>query len=214
MKASTALIIAMLMVAVACTHKETVKPSASAPGMMCTTLFDQTGLSVCTEEGQGKINTYESCTLNMPVQDPKKLTPCPLSKPVPEPPCKPEPAKVSTVTPQKECTVPGIKSIHFDYNKQDIKKEDKPTLHELAKMLKADKNSNVVIEGNCDERGTNEYNLALGERRAKAAKDFLMKLGVSTTQIKTSSNGEEDPVCTEHNESCWAKNRRDDFILK
>ena len=71
----------------------------------------------------------------------------------------------------------------------------------------------VSIQGNCDERGTNEYNLALGERRAKSAMKYLNALGISADRMSTISYGEERPVCTEHNESCWWKNRRDDFRL-
>ena len=106
-----------------------------------------------------------------------------------------------------------FKDIHFDYDRFAILDADKPMLKDLASFLKYNKAAKVQIEGNCDERGTNEYNLALGDRRARAAKDVLVSSGVSSSRIKTVSYGEEKPICTEHEESCWFKNRRDHFAV-
>jgi peptidoglycan-associated lipoprotein len=103
--------------------------------------------------------------------------------------------------------------IHFDFDKYDIKAEDRPALKKIADWLIANPHVTLRAEGNCDERGTNEYNLGLGERRANAAKAYLMSLGVPAARIKTISYGEEKPLCTEHNESCWLKNRRDHFEI-
>ncbi|MCU0584256.1 MAG: OmpA family protein, partial [Syntrophales bacterium] len=72
----------------------------------------------------------------------------------------------------------------------------------------------VVVEGNCDERGTNEYNMALGQRRADAAAKYLMDLGIAKDRVSTVSYGEEKPVCKDANEACWSKNRRGDFVVK
>ena len=72
---------------------------------------------------------------------------------------------------------------------------------------------NFGIEGHCDERGTNEYNLALGDRRAESAKSFLEDMGIEAYRISTVSYGEERPLCTESNEECWSKNRRDQFVI-
>ena len=80
-------------------------------------------------------------------------------------------------------------------------------------MAHKNKNINVLIEGHCDERGTNEYNLALGEKRATAARDYLIARGVASTKIKTLSYGEEKPICTEQNEACYQKNRRAHFVV-
>jgi peptidoglycan-associated lipoprotein len=82
-----------------------------------------------------------------------------------------------------------------------------------ADWLQANKDYNIRIEGNCDERGTNEYNMALGQRRADAAMKSLMSLGIGKDRISTVSFGEEKPLCMEHNEDCWSKNRRDDFVV-
>ena len=106
-----------------------------------------------------------------------------------------------------------MKDIHFDFDRYIIRNDEKPILKQVADTLRKNGNVKVTIEGNCDERGTNEYNLALGDRRAKAAKDFLLSLGIQAGRMDTVSYGEEKPLCTESNEACWAKNRRDHFVL-
>jgi len=103
--------------------------------------------------------------------------------------------------------------IYFDFDKSELKPAAQETLTKKAAWLRANPNYNVNIEGHCDERGTNEYNLALGERRADAAENFLIALGVSRDRISTVSYGEERPADTGHNESAWSKNRRDEFGL-
>ena len=103
--------------------------------------------------------------------------------------------------------------IYFDYDKSEIKAEAKAILEKKAAWLRANPSYKVKIEGNCDDRGTNEYNLALGDRRAKAAQKYLNALGISMDRMSTISYGEEKPSCTEKNEKCWSKNRRDDFKL-
>jgi peptidoglycan-associated lipoprotein len=103
--------------------------------------------------------------------------------------------------------------IYFDFDKSEIKADAKAILEKKAAWLRANPSYKVRIEGNCDERGTNEYNLALGDRRAKAAQKFLNALGISMDRMNTISYGEEKPTCKEKNEKCWSKNRRDDFKL-
>jgi peptidoglycan-associated lipoprotein len=98
--------------------------------------------------------------------------------------------------------------VHFDFDKADVKDEDKTGLERIARCLRADHALKVTVEGNADERGTEEYNLALGQRRAGVVDEYLVRLGVSGNQLKTISYGFERPVCTQHNEQCWAKNRR------
>ncbi|MFP4037629.1 MAG: peptidoglycan-associated lipoprotein Pal [Desulfobacteraceae bacterium] len=104
-------------------------------------------------------------------------------------------------------------NIYFDFDKSEIKPEAQATLKEKAGWLKQNPEYSVRIEGHCDERGTNEYNLALGERRANAAKKYLISLGVSEDRVRTISYGEERPADPRHNEEAWAKNRRDEFKL-
>jgi peptidoglycan-associated lipoprotein len=103
--------------------------------------------------------------------------------------------------------------IYFDFDKAALRDDARATLSELAQWLKDNPSVRVRIEGNCDERGSNEYNLALGETRAASAKKYLVYLGISADRLETISYGEEKPVCTEANEGCWSKNRRDDFTI-
>jgi len=106
-----------------------------------------------------------------------------------------------------------IRDIHFDFDKYFIRTDEKPILNEVASTLGKNGNLKVTIEGNCDEKGTTEYNLALGDRRAVAAKEYLLSQGIQSERMDTLSNGKEKPLCTESTESCWAKNRRDHFVL-
>jgi len=106
-----------------------------------------------------------------------------------------------------------FKDIYFDFDRFNLKPEAKKTLDGIAEWLKSNSSYRVLIEGHCDERGTNEYNLALGERRANSAKSYLIGLGIAEKRISTISYGEEKPQCTEHNEGCWSKNRRGHFLL-
>ena len=105
-----------------------------------------------------------------------------------------------------------IGDVYFAFDKYDLDNKAKGTLGSLANLLKR-KNVNVVVEGNCDERGTKEYNLALGDKRAAASKQYLITLGIASSRVSTISYGKEKPVCTESTEGCWAKNRRDHFIV-
>ncbi|HEC98194.1 MAG TPA: peptidoglycan-associated lipoprotein Pal [Nitrospirae bacterium] len=106
-----------------------------------------------------------------------------------------------------------LKDIHFDFDRYDVKDADKPVLRAIADWMLDNPADRLVIEGNCDERGTSEYNLGLGDRRATSTKDYLITLGVSADRLQTVSYGEEKPLCTESNEACWAKNRRAHFVV-
>ncbi len=101
-----------------------------------------------------------------------------------------------------------LKDIHFDFDRYNLRPGDASILRENAALLKKYLNVKVQIEGHCDERGTVEYNLALGERRANSAKDYLVSLGISQARISTISYGKEKPLDPGHNEDAWAKNRR------
>ena len=110
--------------------------------------------------------------------------------------------------------VPGLTDIHFDFDQYAIRPRDAETLRTNARWLRANPTALLLIEGHCDERGTEEYNLALGERRAKAAAEFLTAQGIATSRVTTISYGKERPQCTERSEACWAKNRRAHFLVK
>ena len=106
-----------------------------------------------------------------------------------------------------------LTDIHFDFDKYNIKPEEARILEENARWLLATPTVNILIEGHCDERGTNQYNLALGERRSQSAKAYLIALGVSPDRIKSISYGEEMPLDPGHNEVAWAKNRRAHLLI-
>lgn len=114
---------------------------------------------------------------------------------------------------QDQINAVETEKIYFDYDKAELKPEAQSSLQQKAMFLESNSSYALTIEGNCDERGTNEYNLALGERRADAAKKFLGSIGISADRITTISYGEEKPVDTGHNEEAWSKNRRDEFKL-
>lgn len=110
-------------------------------------------------------------------------------------------------------TAKGLQKIHFDFDRADIKAEYEPVLKANAEWLKKHKD-NIVVEGHCDERGTNEYNIALGDRRANSAKKYLVNSGVSGGNLSTVSYGEEKSAASCHDESCWWQNRRAEFVKK
>jgi len=105
------------------------------------------------------------------------------------------------------------KNIYFEFDKHALSAESRQTLTDIAAYLKENTDVRLMIEGHCDERGTNEYNLALGDRRANAARDFLITLGVDPVRIETISYGEEKPEDPRKTEEVWAKNRRDQFVF-
>jgi peptidoglycan-associated lipoprotein len=106
-----------------------------------------------------------------------------------------------------------VKDAYFDYDKADIRPDTRSALTETAGFLKSYPQLKVMIEGHCDERGSTEYNLALGDRRAQAVKDFLVSLGVVSDRMQTVSYGKERPFCTEHTEDCFKQNRRGHFAM-
>ncbi|HSE94962.1 MAG TPA: peptidoglycan-associated lipoprotein Pal [Methylomirabilota bacterium] len=117
-------------------------------------------------------------------------------------------------SPKEFVETAALRDIFFDFDKYDIRPQDKVTLDDNARWLKSNTAALLLVEGHCDERGTNEYNLALGERRAKATRDYLVSAGIDGSRITVISYGKERPVCTERTEACWAKNRRSHFLVK
>jgi peptidoglycan-associated lipoprotein len=106
-----------------------------------------------------------------------------------------------------------LSDIHFDYNDYSIREQDGEILKSDAAWLTKNPKARVQVEGHCDNRGSEEYNLALGAKRAQAAKDYLETLGVGADRMSTISYGKELPLCTENTEDCWAENRRDHFVV-
>ena len=147
---------------------------------------------------------------------------CARKPPVVEEPTPPVVTEPETPTPpeipkeevtKKEITQEDLQPIYFDFDKYSLRSGDRETLNRNARVLKENPTVRIRIEGNCDERGTVEYNLALGEKRARAAKDYLANLGISADRITIISYGKERPKYSGHNEEAWSKNRRDDFVI-
>ena len=110
-------------------------------------------------------------------------------------------------------TALAANTIHFAFDSAAIKSSEKANLEAVAAALKSDSNLKLLIEGNCDDRGTEEYNRSLGERRALAAREALAKDGIDPSRVRTISFGKDKPADPGHDEAAWAKNRRDDFVL-
>ena len=124
----------------------------------------------------------------------------------------PDVSKTVGTAPGAAEPVPGLSRIYFDFDQSAITAEGKTTLERNAKFLMVNPGLRVRVEGHCDERGTTEYNIALGERRAKATFQYLMDLGVDPNRMGVVSYGKEIPLASEHNEAAWAKNRRAEFV--
>lgn len=153
---------------------------------------------------------------------PPKAVPEPL-----QPAAPPPPAQDKTVVVQEQVVVPEqpqkavaaetaqkiiLETIHFDFDKSDLREPDREILTRNASILLDKLTSNITIAGHCDERGSTEYNLALGERRARSAMKYLVTLGVPDNRLSTISYGEEMPIDSGHDEEAWAKNRRAEFV--
>ncbi|OLB95444.1 MAG: peptidoglycan-associated lipoprotein [Candidatus Rokubacteria bacterium 13_1_40CM_68_15] len=110
--------------------------------------------------------------------------------------------------------VPEVQQVYFDFDRALIRPADAKILDANADYLRNNADTMLLIEGHADERGTAEYNLALGERRARAARDYLVTQGIAADRISLVSFGEERPECSEHTEACWARNRRAQFLIK
>ncbi len=159
-----------------------------------------------------KGNVLAQCAVKIKIVAPPPPPPAPVPAPVAPPP---PPAPVADLV--AEATT-YLQDIFFDYDKSEIRADQKANLEMDAKWLRDHATVGVTVEGHCDERGTREYNLALGERRAGAIRDALAALGVDPAQIKTISYGKERPFCTEHpkekadKEVCWQSNRRGHYV--
>lgn len=163
-------------------------------------------------QGSESVSPDESTTYTLTAKGPGGTETATARVTVTVPPPSP-PAPAPAVS---EATLFGqhIKDAFFDFNKSNIRPDAAQALTADADFLKAHPSINFTIEGHCDERGSEEYNLGLGDRRANAAKEYLVNLGVSASRIITISYGKDRPFCTEHNETCWQKNRRAHLVFK
>lgn len=161
----------------------------------------------------------EAVKAEEPVVAPAQTEAPKVEAPQPEAPAVPATPK-AVETPKAEEAQPAaaveasFETAYFDFDKSDLRQDARDALSKNADiMLKTKTDVNVKIEGHCDERGSNEYNLALGERRAKSALQYLLTLGVPANRLSTVSYGEEKPAVDGHNEDAWAKNRRTEFVV-
>ena len=120
-------------------------------------------------------------------------------------------AEAAAPVAEEAAMMPEINSVHFPFDVDALQPEDMATIQAHGAYLNKNGNARVRVDGNCDERGSSEYNLGLGQRRANNTKKALILAGASASQIETVSFGEEKPVCAEHNEACWSQNRRADI---
>jgi peptidoglycan-associated lipoprotein len=144
-------------------------------------------------------------------------TPPPAPPPAAEPTAQPAPAPAPPPAPAAPAEPPrraavSPASVYFEFDSSDLSADGRSTLQSLSGALKERADLQVRIEGNCDERGSSEYNLALGQRRADAAKRYLVNLGVDASRVTAISNGEEKPRAPGHDEAAWRENRRDDLL--
>ena len=132
----------------------------------------------------------------------------------PPPPVAAPPSPTPRPAPADFKSIPALRDVFFDFDKHTIRPDAARVLDANVGWLKSNPSALILIEGHCDERGTNAYNLALGERRAKAAQEYFVARGVDAARIVIISYGEELPACTARNAACWAQNRRAHFLTK
>jgi len=166
-------------------------------------------LAVCIVGG---VACHHRVAAPPPVAPPVAPTaPPPAPPPAPTPPSPPVPDEYSRLKAMDVASLERLgllADVHFDFDKADIREGDRAVMAKNAELLKKYDFLMVTVEGHCDERGTVEYNLALGERRARATHDYLVDLGVAAGRLRTVSYGKEVPLCGEHTEECWQRNRR------
>ena len=158
--------------------------------------------------------TVEGDRMSGYVRDAKPSVMIVLTRLKPAVPIAAAPAEPGRPEPKEFAEVAEVKPIYFDFDKYDIRPDDAKILEANVEWLKAHPEMLVLIEGHCDPRGTPEYNIALGERRARAARNHLISSGVAADRISIVSFGAEHPVCTEETEECYAKNRRAIFLVR
>ncbi|MGB6198919.1 MAG: peptidoglycan-associated lipoprotein Pal [Candidatus Acidiferrales bacterium] len=168
------------------------------------------GVGTVAPEGTTSVSPTESTTYTITATGPGGSADASARVTVSAPP-PPAPAAPSMTIEQMFSS--EVQDAYFDLDSADVRADARTALAKTADFIKAHPEIKVVIEGHCDERGSTEYNLALGDRRAAAVKNFLVSLGISADQLTTVSYGKERPFCTDHDETCWQQNRRGHFVL-
>jgi peptidoglycan-associated lipoprotein len=164
--------------------------------------------------GSQQVSPSDSITYRLTAQGPGGEAEATARLTVVPPP--PPPPQQQAIAPEESAAdalfAQSVKDIYFDYDRYDLRAEDQAAVNTDAAFFKSHPSIRFTIEGHCDERGSTDYNLALGDNRANAAREALIKAGVAASQIKVISYGKEKPFCNESNEACWQQNRRDHFV--
>lgn len=202
----------------------TAEPTSIEPGQSSTlrwSVSDATdinidqGVGAVQSEGTHAVQPSATTTYTLSARGPGGTDSRSVTVEVATAPPQPPPQPAAPSRTGADIINQDVKDVYFDYNKSDIRGDSQATLQTDADVLKKvfndDPSIAVLIEGNCDERGSAEYNLALGDKRASSAKDYLVQLGVPADRLKTVSYGKEKPVCTDATEDCYQRNRHDHF---
>lgn len=171
------------------------------------------GIGAVQPNGSQSVSPSDSTTYHLTAKGSGGTQEATARLTVTQPPPPPPPPPTPTVS-DEDLFNQNIKDVYFDYDKSDMRADQQGSMQANAQFLGQHPNISVLIEGHCDERGSTEYNLALGDRRASAVKDALTGVGINASRIKTISYGKEKPFCTESNEACWQQNRRGHFVYQ
>jgi peptidoglycan-associated lipoprotein len=166
------------------------------------------GVGGVTAQGNTAVSPSDSTTYTITASGPGGSASATASVTVNAPPPPPPPVQPDL----NKLFLDEVRDAYFDYDKADIRPDARTSLSKTADFLKSYPSIKVTIEGHCDERGSTEYNLGLGDRRANAVKQYLVSLGISADRMSTVSFGKEKPFCMESNEACWQQNRRGHFV--
>ncbi|MBZ5662123.1 MAG: peptidoglycan-associated lipoprotein Pal [Acidobacteriia bacterium] len=175
-----------------------------------TSLTLSPGIGAVAAEGKQTLSPTEATTYTITATGPGGSADASVRVSVTVPP---PPAPSAHEPTLQELFDKEVKDAYFDYDKADIRADARDALSQTAQFLRSYPQMKVVVEGHCDERGSTEYNLALGDRRAAAAKQFLVSLGIPADRLETVSYGKERPFCSASNEACWQQNRRAHFVM-
>jgi peptidoglycan-associated lipoprotein len=167
------------------------------------------GIGAVQPSGSQSVSPTESTTYTLSAKGPGGTQTATARVTVNAPP--PPPPPPSNLT-EEQMFAQNVKDIYFDYDKSDIRSSEQASIQADAAFLQQHSAITFTVEGHCDERGSTEYNLALGDNRASAVKNALVSAGIPADRIKTVSFGKEKPFCTESNETCWQQNRRGHFV--
>jgi peptidoglycan-associated lipoprotein len=170
------------------------------------------GLGSVQLNGSAPVTPSASTTYRLTATGPGGSTDATARLTVVEAPAPPPQAVAPESTTDEQLFSASVKDIYFDYDRYDLRAEDQAVVNADAAFLKSHPSIRFTIEGHCDERGSTDYNLALGDNRANAARSALISAGVAASQIRVISFGKEKPFCNESTESCWQQNRRDHFV--